>query len=99
MFKFPVFQLHVACEPKLLPGRKPIIQIAERSIHSKTRLKVATAESSTVTKSSGNHNMVIPVTDYTIPQTMSECDSISRTIRRKGMWDFRREIAAYADPI
>ena len=30
---------------------------------------------------------------------MSECDSISRTIRRKGMQDTRREIPAYADPI
>ena len=30
---------------------------------------------------------------------MSEHDSISRTIRRKGMQDFRREIPAYADPI
>ena len=30
---------------------------------------------------------------------MSEFDSISRTIRRKGMQDFRREIPAYADPI
>ena len=30
---------------------------------------------------------------------MSEHDSISRTIRRKGMQDIRREIPAYADPI
>ena len=28
-------------QPKLLPGRKPIIQIAERPIQSKTRLKVS----------------------------------------------------------
>ena len=30
---------------------------------------------------------------------MSECDSISRTIRRKGIQDTRREISVYADPI
>ena len=30
---------------------------------------------------------------------MSECDSVSRTVRRKGMQDTRREIPAYADPV
>ena len=29
---------------------------------------------------------------------MSELDSLSRTITRKGMQDIRREIPAYADP-
>ena len=38
------------------------------------------------------------VPHYTIPQTMLECDSISRTIKRKGMQDIRRETPAYADP-
>ena len=38
---------------------------------------------------------IIPVSNYTIPQTMSEHDSISRTIKRKGMQDIRREILAY----
>ena len=52
-----------------------------------------------ITKGSEHHDKVIPVANYTIPQTMSEHDSISRTIRRKGMQDTRREIPAYADPI
>ena len=30
---------------------------------------------------------------------MSECNQISRTIRKKGIQDTRREIPAYADPI
>ena len=79
-------------QPKLLPGRKPIIQIAEMPIHSKTGLKVSVPESS------GHHDQVIPVS-YTIPQTMSEHDSISRIIRRKDMQDFKREIPAYANPV
>ena len=39
------------------------------------------------------------VSDYTIPQVMPECDSISRTIRREDMKNFRRENLAYVDPI
>ena len=46
----------------------------------------------------GYHDKVIPVSNYTIPQTMPENDSISRTIRRTGMWDIRWEIPAYANP-
>ena len=46
----------------------------------------------------GHHDKVIPVPNYTIPQTESEHDSISKTITRKGMQDIRREIPAYADP-
>ena len=34
-----------------------------------------------------------------MPQAMSEHDLMSKTIRRKGMQDVRREIPAYADPI
>ena len=60
-------------------------------LQSKTKLKSY--------KSSGHHDKVIPVSDYTIPQTMSEHDSISRTIGRNDMQDMRREIPAYADPI
>ena len=74
-------------QPKLLPGRRSIIQIAERPSlqhsQSKTRAKISVPGSS-VTKSSKHHDKVIPVSDYTIPQTISEYDSISRTIR-KGM--------------
>ena len=94
MFKFPVSQpLYKPEQLKLLPGRKPIIQIAERPIPSKTRSKVSTPENS------GLHHKVIPIPDYTIPQTMPELDSTSRAIRRKGMQDVRREIPAYADAI
>ena len=99
MFKFPVSQLYDKPEqPKLLPGIKPIIQIAERPIQSKTRLKFSTSESSIIPESSGHHDRVIPVSSYTIPETMSWCDSLSRTIKRKGMQDIRWEIPAYADP-
>ena len=77
-FKFPVSQLHVEPEqPKLLPGRKPIIQKAERPIQSKTRSKVSTPESSTITESSEHHDKVTPVSACTIPQTMSKHNSIS----------------------
>ena len=93
-------------QPKFIPGRRPIIQITERSPlqqsqninQSKIKSKVSKPKSSLVTKGSGHHK-VIPVSDYTIPQTMSEDDSIARIIRRKGMQDIRREIPAYADPI
>ena len=68
-------QLHIKPEqPKVLPGRKPILQIAERPIQSEIKSKVSTPESSIITESSGNHVKVIPVSDYTIPQTMSEHD-------------------------
>ena len=81
--------------------RSPIIQIAERPppqhSQSKTRVKVSIPVSSII-KGPEHHDKVIPVSDYAISQTMSECDSISRTIR-KGMQDTRREISAYADQI
>ena len=89
-------------QPRLLPGRMPIIQIAERPIlqqsQSKTRMKTSVPESS-ISKSSEHHDKVIPVSVYTIPQTMSEHDKISRTIRRKSMQDTRREIPTCANPI
>ena len=56
-------------------------------------------ESSIIPESSGHYGKVIPVSHYTIQQTMSECDSISRTIRRKGMHDIRWGIPAYMDPV
>ena len=100
MIKFPMCQPHIKPEqPKLLPGRRPIIKIAERPIQYKTRSKVSIPESFIITEDSGHHDKVIQISDYTIPQTISECDSISRTIRIKGMQDFRKEIPAYADPI
>ena len=82
-----------------MPGRRSIIQIGERALQSKTISKVSIPESSIIPKYLAHQDKGIPVSDYTIPQTMSECDSISRTIRRKGMWDIRREIPAYVDPI
>ena len=82
-----------------MPGRRPIIQITERPLQSKTRLKVSMPESSIIPESSGHYGKVIPVSHYTIQQTMSECDSISRTIRRKGMHDIRWGIPAYMDPV
>ena len=84
---------------KYLPGRKPIIQIAKRPIQSKSGSKVSVPERSIILESSGHHDKVISVSNYTILQTMSEHDSISRTIRRKSMQDIRREIPAYADPV
>ena len=63
------------------------------------RLKISIPESSIITKGSGHHDKVILVSNDTIPQTMSEHDSISRTIRRKGLQDTWREIPDYTDPI
>ena len=107
-FTFTVSQLLNKPEkPKLLPGRRPIIQLVERPPlqkswninQSKTRSKVSIPESSLIPESSGHHDKGIPVPNYTIPQTTSEHDSISRTVRRKGMQDIRREIPSYADLI
>ena len=107
-FRFPMSELLDKPEqPKLLPGRRPIIQITERPLlqqsqnshQSKTRLKVPIPESSIIPKGSGYHDKVIPVSDYTIPQKMSEHDLISKTVRRKDMQDTRRKIPAYPDPI
>ena len=67
-------------------------------MQSKTRSKVSTPVSSTIPESLGHHDMVLPVSDYTIPQTMSDHDSISRTIKRKGLQDIIREMLSYADP-
>ena len=83
---------------KLLPSRMPILQIAERPIQSKTSLNVSIPKSSIIPERLGHHDKVIPVCDYTITLTLSEHDSISRTIR-KGMKDIRRETLAYDDPI
>ena len=44
------------------------------------------------------HNKVIPVPDYTIPQTRSRDDSISGAIKRKTIQDTRGKIPVYADP-
>ena len=85
-------------QPKLLPGGRPIIQIAERPTQSRTRSKVSTPESSVIPGRPGHHDEVIPVPNYTMPQTISEHDSISRTIKRKCMHNIRREIPAYAPP-
>ena len=102
MLTFPVSQpSDKPKQPKLLPGRKPIIQITERPplqqsqdiIQSKTRLKISTPESL------GHHDKAIPVSNYTIPQAMSKHDSISRTMGRKCMQYIRRGIPDYADPI
>ena len=80
MFKFLISQpLDKPEQSTLVPGRRPMIQIAERPIPSKTRSKFSTPQSS------GHYDKVIPVPDYTIPQTMFEHDLISRTIRYTGM--------------
>ena len=69
MFTYPVSQLYdIPEQPKLLQGRRPIIQIAGRPTHSETRPKVSTPESFIIPESSGHHDKVIPVPDYTIPQ-------------------------------
>ena len=82
MLKLPLFNLYDKPEqPKLLPGRKPIIQIAERSTQSKTILTVSTPESYKILESSGHHEKVIPVSNYTVPQTISGHGSPSRTIK------------------
>ena len=67
-------------------------------MQSKTELKVSTPESSIISGRPGHHDKVIPVPDYTIPQTLSEHDSISRTITRKYMQDNRWEMPSYAGP-
>ena len=67
--KFPVFPLLDKPEqPKMLPGRRPIIQIAERPIlqqpqniiHSKTTLEISVPETSQF------HDKVIQVPNYII---------------------------------
>ena len=94
MLIFPVSQpLEKPEQPQLLPGRRTIIQIAERPIlqqpqnitEPKTRLKISIPESSIVPGSLQPHDKVIPVPDYVIPQAMSRGDSVSRTIKRKTM--------------
>ena len=69
------------------------MQQSQNINQSKTRSKISAPEGS------AHHDKVIAVSNYTIPQTMSEHDPMSRTIRRKGMQDIRREIPAYADPM
>ena len=80
MLKFPVSQPYDKPEqPQLLPGRKPITQIAQRFTlqqsqkitQSKTRLKMSTPESSIFLGKTGHHDKVIPVPDYTVPLCQS----------------------------
>ena len=71
-------------------SRKAPLQQSQNINQSKTRLKVSIPESSIIPKAMGHHDKVIPVSNYTIPQKLSECDEISRTIRRKGMQDTKR---------
>ena len=72
MLKFPVSQPYDKPEPpKLLPGRKLIIQIAERSTQSRIRSNISTPENSIILDSSGHHHKVILLSDYIIPQCQS----------------------------
>ena len=65
---------------QLLPGRKSIIQIAERPIlqqpqnitQSKTRPKISVSEGPIVLESSQLHDKIIPVPNYVIPQKCLE---------------------------
>ena len=59
-------------QPKLLPGRRPILQIAERPIQFKTKSEVSIPESSIIPKSLRHYDKVIPLSDYTI----SQCQNI-----------------------
>ena len=76
MLKFPVSQPYSKPEQsKLLPGRNPIIQIAERPIlqhprnitQSKTRSKISPQERSIFPGISVHHDKIIPVPNYIIP--------------------------------
>ena len=59
----------------------------------KVTLKVPISESSSI------HDKVIPIPDYTIPQTRYGDDSSSRMVKRKPIQDISREILRYQDPI
>ena len=107
MLRFPVFQSYDKPEQtKLLPGRKPIIQIAEGPFfqhlqnvaQSKSRLKFSLKERPIFLGRSEQQDKVVPVLQYTIPKTVPEHDSTPRTITRKDMQDFRRENPVFADP-
>ena len=66
-------------------------------MQSKTRSKISPQEKS-IFFGRSEHDKVVPVPNYTIPKLVSEHDSTSRAITRKGMWDSRREIPFYRPP-
>ena len=92
MLKFPFSQPYDKPEqPKLLPERKPMIQIAERPIlqhpqtivQSKTRSKISPQEGSLFQGRLEQQDKIVSVPDYTFPKTVSEYDSTSRTKQEK----------------
>ena len=67
-------------------------------MQSKTRLKISLNERSILMGISAQQDKVVPVPKYIIQKTVTEYDSTSRTMTRKGMQDIGRENPAYADP-
>ena len=45
------------------------------------------------------HDKIIPIPEYTVPQTRSGDDSSSRKVKRKTIQDISGEIPRYPDPI
>ena len=72
---------------------KPIVKLTEKPIEQPNVIsKVPTPESSRI------HDKIIPIPDYTIPQTRSDDDSSSRMVKRKTRQDISREILMYPYP-
>ena len=74
------------------------MQQPQNITQSKTSWKISPQKRSIFLGRSEQHDKVIPVPNYMEPKTMSEHDSISKTITRKGMQNIRRENPAYTDP-
>ena len=73
---------------------KPIVNLSEKPIEQpRVTLKVPVQESSCI------QDKIIPIPDYTIPQTRFSDDSGSRMVKRKTIQDVSREIPRYQDHI
>ena len=75
------------------PINKPIVKLMEKPTEQpKVILKVSIPQNSRI------HDKIIPIPDYTIPQTRSDDDPGSRVVKRKTIWKVSREIPMYPDP-
>ena len=86
--------------PMSPPIDKPIVKLTKKPIpytqkieQPKITLKVPIPECSSI------HDKIIPIPDYTIPQTRSADDSSFRMVKRKTIQDISRKIPMYPVPI
>ena len=82
------------------PIDKPFVKLTEKTIpHIQNMEQPKVAVKVPIPERSSKHGKIILTPDYTIPQTSSRDDLVSRMIKRKTIQDLNREIPIYPDLI